>query len=90
MTSCDTARRGGSTLIDGHINHEQLNLHQRRWLELLKDYDMNVHYHPGNANVVADVLSRMSMVSTAHVEDERLGERLVDSTSGGVSVHPSS
>ena len=30
------------------------------------------------------------MVSTAHVEDERLGERLVDSTSGGVSVHSSS
>ena len=59
-------------------------------MELLKDYDMNVHYHPGNANVVADVLSRMSMVSTAHVEDERLGERLVDSTSGGVSVHSSS
>ncbi|XP_069150528.1 uncharacterized protein [Solanum lycopersicum] len=73
----------------------------RRWLELLKDYDMNVHYHPGKANVVADALSRMGMGSTAHVEDEkkelvkevhrlaRLGVRLVDSTSGGVSVHPS-
>ncbi|XP_069155812.1 uncharacterized protein [Solanum lycopersicum] len=43
----------------------------RRWLELLKDYDMNVHYHPGKANVVADALSRMSMGSTAHVEDEK-------------------
>ncbi|XP_069150862.1 uncharacterized protein [Solanum lycopersicum] len=32
-----------------------------KWLELLKDYNMNVHYHPGKANVVADALSRMSM-----------------------------
>ena len=63
---------------------------------------MNVHYHQGMVNVVADALSRMSMGSTAHVEDEnkklgkdiyrltRLGVRLVDSTNGGVSVHLSS
>ena len=35
-----------------------LNLRQRRWLELIKDYDLEVHYHPGKANVVADALSR--------------------------------
>ena len=35
-----------------------LNLRQRRWLELVKDYDLGVHYHPGKANVVADALSR--------------------------------
>jgi hypothetical protein len=34
---------------------------QRRWLELIKDYDLEVHYHPGKANVVADALSH-----TAH------------------------
>jgi hypothetical protein len=33
---------------------------QRRWLELIKDYDLEVHYHPGKANVVADALSRKS------------------------------
>ena len=40
-------------------------------MELLKDYDMNAHYHPGKANVVAYALSRMSMGSTSHVEDEK-------------------
>jgi hypothetical protein len=35
-----------------------LNMRQRRWLELMKDYDLEVHYHPGKTNVVADALSR--------------------------------
>jgi hypothetical protein len=34
-----------------------LNLRQRRWLELIKDYDLGMNYHPGKANVVADALS---------------------------------
>jgi hypothetical protein len=33
-------------------------MRQRRWLELIKDYDLEVHYHPGKANMVADALSR--------------------------------
>jgi hypothetical protein len=33
-------------------------MRQRRWLELIKDYDLEVHYHPGKVNVVADALSR--------------------------------
>ncbi|WVZ80802.1 hypothetical protein U9M48_028253 [Paspalum notatum var. saurae] len=36
----------------------ELNMRQTRWLELIKDYDLEVHYHPGKANVVADALSR--------------------------------
>ena len=39
---------------------KELNLRQGRWLELIKDYDMRLHYHPGKANVVADALSRKS------------------------------
>ena len=36
------------------FTQKELNLHQRRWLEFLKHYDMSVHYHPGKANVLAD------------------------------------
>jgi hypothetical protein len=35
-----------------------LNMRQQRWLELTKDYELEIHYHPGKANVVADALSR--------------------------------
>jgi hypothetical protein len=35
-----------------------LNMRQRRWLELINDYELEIHYHPGKANVVANALSR--------------------------------
>jgi hypothetical protein len=40
------------------FTQSELNMRQRRWLELIKDYDLEVHYHPGKANVVADALGR--------------------------------
>jgi hypothetical protein len=43
-------------------------MRQRRWLELIKDYDLEVHYHPGKANVVADALSRKAHCSCLSVE----------------------
>ncbi|KAL0394599.1 UNVERIFIED_CONTAM: Transposon Tf2-11 polyprotein [Sesamum latifolium] len=40
------------------LTQNELNLRQKRWIELLKDYDCTIDYHPGKANVVADALSR--------------------------------
>jgi hypothetical protein len=40
------------------FTQSELNMRQRRWLELINDYDLEIHYHPGKANVVADALSR--------------------------------
>ena len=51
------------------FTQRELNLRQGRWLEMSKDYDMNVHYHIGKAKVVIDALSRMSMACTTVVED---------------------
>ena len=46
------------------FTQKELNLRQRRWLELIKDYDMKLHYHPGKATLVADALSRKGHVNT--------------------------
>ena len=50
------------------LNHKELNLRQRQWLELFKDYDCIVNYHLGKANVVANSLSRktISVLSLKH------------------------
>ncbi|XP_069145564.1 uncharacterized protein [Solanum lycopersicum] len=52
---------------------KDLNLRQRRWMELWNDYDITILYHPGKASVVADVLSRKarSMGSIAHLKVSR-------------------
>jgi hypothetical protein len=50
------------------FTQSNLNLRQRRWLELIKDYDLGINYHPGKANVVNDALSRRSQVSQLVVD----------------------
>jgi hypothetical protein len=50
------------------FTQSNLNLRQRRWLELIKDYDLGVNYHLGKSNVVADALSRRSQVSQLVVD----------------------
>jgi hypothetical protein len=46
------------------FTQSELNMRQRRWLELINDYELDIHYHPRKANVVADALSRKSQVNT--------------------------
>ena len=45
----------------------ELNLRQRRWVELIKDYDCTIYFYSGKANVIADALSRKSSNSIAHL-----------------------
>jgi hypothetical protein len=45
-----------------------LNLRQKRWLELIKDYDLRINYHLGKANIVANALSRRSHLNQLIVE----------------------
>jgi hypothetical protein len=57
-----------------------LNMRQRRWLELIKDYELEVHYHLGKANVVADALSRKghcNYLSAVHSMGEEFSTRVL-------------
>ncbi|KAG8485863.1 hypothetical protein CXB51_019210 [Gossypium anomalum] len=56
------------------MTQRELNLRQRRWLELLKDYELVIDYHPGKANVVADALSRKSL-EAQKVDDKLVAKR---------------
>ncbi|KAK8690916.1 hypothetical protein V6N13_074441 [Hibiscus sabdariffa] len=61
------------------MTQKELNLRQRRWLELLKDYDLSIEYHPGKTNVVVDALSRK-----VAVELRAMFARLSISRDGGL------
>lgn len=52
------------------FTQEELNMRQRRWLELIKDYNLELHYHLGKPNVVADALSRKPHCTLGRVEAE--------------------
>jgi hypothetical protein len=73
------------------FTQSELNMRQRKWLELIKDYDLEIHYHPDKANVVADALSRKSQVNmlAAHPmpyelakEFDRLSLGILNNTQG--------
>ncbi|GJV97631.1 putative reverse transcriptase domain-containing protein [Tanacetum coccineum] len=50
------------------LDQKELNMRQRRWLELLSDYDYKIRYHPGKANVVADALRRKERIKPLRIE----------------------
>nr|GEV42851.1 reverse transcriptase domain-containing protein [Tanacetum cinerariifolium] len=54
-------------MIDSKGINKELNMRQRRWLELLSDYNCQIRYHPGKANVVADALSWKKMIRPLRV-----------------------
>nr|GFC81614.1 hypothetical protein [Tanacetum cinerariifolium] len=66
----DAFKKGLGCVLMQHGKRE-LNMRQRRWLKLMKDYDTNIQYHPGKANVATDALSRKSgMIDGIKVEEE--------------------
>ena len=53
------------------IKQMDLNLSQKKWMELLKDYDCLILYHPRKVNMVTNALSKKSMGSLAHITEAR-------------------
>ncbi|GJV55979.1 putative reverse transcriptase domain-containing protein [Tanacetum coccineum] len=62
---CDASHKERS--LQHILDQKELNMRQRRWLELLSDYDCNIRYHPRKANVVADALSRKERIEPLRV-----------------------
>ncbi|TYK26028.1 pol protein [Cucumis melo var. makuwa] len=68
------------------FTQKELNMRQRRWLELVKDYDCEILYHPGKANVVADALSRKVSHSAALITQQTPLHRDLERAEIAVSV----
>ncbi|GJW27176.1 putative reverse transcriptase domain-containing protein [Tanacetum coccineum] len=70
------------------LNQKELNMRQRRWLELLSDYDCEIRYHPRKANVVADALSRKEWSKPLRTEVQK-PENIKHKDVGGMLVENS-
>ncbi|XP_074336819.1 uncharacterized protein LOC141673993 [Apium graveolens] len=70
----DASRKGLGCVLMQH-GKKDLNMRQRRWLELLKDYDCEILYHPGKVNVVANALSRKQVGNFSSIEVESINHK---------------
>ncbi|GKE35312.1 putative reverse transcriptase domain-containing protein, partial [Tanacetum coccineum] len=70
------------------LNQKELNMRQRRWLGLLSDYDCEIRYHPGKANVVVDALSRKEREPPLRTEAQK-PENIKNKDVGGMLVENS-
>ncbi|GKF43753.1 putative reverse transcriptase domain-containing protein, partial [Tanacetum coccineum] len=75
---CDASKQTKSVIYTDHkslqyiFDQKDLNMRQRRWIELLSDYECEIKYHPGKANVVADALSRKERLKPRRVRAMRI------------------
>ncbi|GKC72727.1 putative reverse transcriptase domain-containing protein [Tanacetum coccineum] len=84
---CDASIKDHKSLQ--HIlDQKELNMRQRHWLELLNDYDCEIRYHPGKANVVADALSRKEQNKPLRTE-ARKPENIKNEDVGGMLIENS-
>ncbi|GJU82894.1 reverse transcriptase domain-containing protein [Tanacetum coccineum] len=68
-----------------HIfSHKELNMRQRRWIELFSDYDCEIHYHPGKANAVADALAAQKEASDESVGLQKGLDEMIELRNDGV------
>jgi hypothetical protein len=69
-----------------------LKMRQRRWLELIKDYELEVHYHPGKVNVVVNALSHKAhynyLLAVRHTREGSSTHVLLDLTLFNITLTP--
>ncbi|GKC85005.1 putative reverse transcriptase domain-containing protein, partial [Tanacetum coccineum] len=84
---CDASCLGLGCVLMQKVKKE-LNMRQRRWIELFSEYDYEIRYHPGKANVVADALSRKERIKPRRVkvgEGQLIGPEIVQETTEKIS-----
>ncbi|GJW27936.1 putative reverse transcriptase domain-containing protein [Tanacetum coccineum] len=80
---CDASHQAYTLII------KELNMRQRRWLELLADYDCEIRYHPGKANVVADALSQKERIKPLRaIEEENIEAENLQGMDKAFEVRP--
>ncbi|GJZ34372.1 putative reverse transcriptase domain-containing protein, partial [Tanacetum coccineum] len=71
------------------LDQKELNMRQRRWLELLADYDCEIRYHPGKANVIVDALSQKKRIKPLRaIKEENIEAENLQGMEKAFKIHP--